>query len=353
MSLFELDDLAFYPKIDRSDMRKELLSLPAQLKNAWKMGLENEFPAFNKVNYLVLVGMGGMAIGADLLTAYASDLSPYPVQVLREYQLPSWARGKHTLVVVFSHSGDTEEALSVFNQALQHDCSLMVISTGGEISKQALAYSIPLWKFAHSGQSSSAVGYFFGLLLALMTRLNFISDQANAIQSALAAMERMIRSVDIDIPVKQNPAKRMAGQMLDRRVTIVGSDYLVPVARRFKSQINELSKSWAQFERLREMNHNTLAVIFDAEDVSSKTMVLFLSASFMHPCNRLRINLTRMELLRAGMNTDVVEFKEDSRLAEIWASVVFGDFLSYYLAMSYQVDPTPIDKIQNLEKAMG
>ncbi len=352
MPLFALDDLAAYPKIDRSDMRHELLGLPNQLTNAWKMGLENEIPAFKKVTNIVLAGMGGTAIGADLLAAYLADISSCPLHVLREYQLPCWARGRENLVIASSHSGDTEEVLSVFDQALQRGCSLMVISTGGEISNKADTHSIPLWKFSHKGQPRSAVGYSFGFLLALMTRLNFIPDQTHNVQSAIVTMEKMISSVDIVVPVKQNPAKRMAGQMLDHWVTIVGSDHLVPIARRIKCQINELSKAWAQFESLPEMDHNTLAGIYSAEDVLSKTMVLFLSASFMHPRNLLRINLTRMELLRAGFNTDVVEFKEESRLAEMWASVVFGDFLSYYLAMAYQVDPTPIDAIQNLKKAM-
>ena len=353
MSLFDLDDLAYYPKIDRSDMRKELLNLPNQLINAWKMGLENELPLSKNVTNVVLAGMGGSAIGADLLVAYIADISSCPVHVLREYQLPCWARGREILVVASTHSGNTEEVLSVFDQALQRDCSLMVISTGGEISNRAKTNSIPLWKFSHKGQPRSAVGYSFGLLLSLMIRLNFIPDQTQNVQSAVIAMEKMIRSVDIDIPIKQNPAKRMAGQMLDCWVTIVGSDHLVPIARRIKGQVNELSKAWAQFESLPEMDHNTLAGIFFAGDVLSKTMVLFLSASYIHPRNRLRIDLTRLELLRAGMNTDVVEFKEDTRLAEMWASMVFGDFLSYYLAMAYDVDPTPIDAIQNLKKAMS
>lgn len=352
MFLFDLDDLALYPKIDRSDMRNELLCLPNQLANAWKMGLENELPAFKKISKIVLAGMGGTAIGADLLAAYVAELSPCPVHVLREYRLPFWARGRETLVVASSHSGDTEEVLSVFDQAMQRDCSLLAISTGGEILNRANAHSIPKWKFTHDGQPRSAVGYLFGFLLALMSRLNLIPDQTQNIQSAVVAIEKMISNVDIDVPVKQNPAKRMAGQMLNRWVTIVGADHLAPIARRIKCQINELSKAWAQFESLPEMDHNTLAGIYSAGDVLSKTMVLFLSGTFLHPRNRLRINLTRMELLREGMNTDVVEFKEESRLAEMWASVVFGDFLSYYLAMAYQVDPTPIDAIQNLKKAM-
>ena len=170
--------------------------------------------------------------------------------------------------------------------------------------------------------------------------------------SAITAMQKMIRSINIDVPVYKNPAKRMAGQLINRWVTIVGSDYLAPMARRYKTQINELAKVWAQFENLPEMDHNTLAGIIRADEILEKTFVLFLTGSFIHPRNRLRMNLTREEFMRAGINTDVIEFKEENTLAEMWSSLVFGDFLAYYLAIAYQIDPTPIDPIQNLKKSM-
>jgi glucose/mannose-6-phosphate isomerase len=341
MPLFDLDDLASYSKINRGNLREEMLSLPAQLQNAWDMGICYDLPAFDQVNNLVLTGLEGTAIGADILAAFVSDLSSIPVHVLRQPQLPLWVSGKNTLVIVFSPIGDNDEASSVIIQALQHNCSILVLSIGSEVSKLAMSHSIPVWKLASNSQPGSAVVFAFGILLAVMTRLNFIPEQKNAIQSALTAMERMIRSIDIGVPVKQNPAKRMAGQLLNRWVTVVGSDHLVPVAKYFKIQINERSKSWAQFECLSEIDHKTIVAIRTAEEFLPKTMVLFLSSSFMHPHNRLRMNHMRMELLRAGMNTDVVEFKEDSRLAEIWANVLFGDFLSYYLAVAYRVDPVP------------
>jgi len=352
MSLINLDDPEVYPGIDRSNMLAELVGLPEQLVHAWEMGQGFDLPDRKNFSQLVIAGMGGSAIGADLLNAYTSDEICCPVHVLREYQLPGWAVGEKVLVVASSHSGNTEEVLSIFDQAFEQKCNLLVITTGGKLSQKAQEKACPLWTFMHTGQPRSAVGYSFGFLLALVSRLKMINNPEKSLRIAVNAMREMIQSINIDIPVKLNPAKRMAGQLMNRWITFVASDYLAPIARRYKTQVNELAKVWAQYEILPEMDHNTLAGIVGADEILIKTFVLFISGSFIHPRNQLRMKLTRDEFIRAGINTDVVEFKNANRLAEIWSSLVFGDFLSYYLAMMYQIDPTPIDAIQNLKKTM-
>jgi glucose/mannose-6-phosphate isomerase len=352
MNSFDLDDLIIYPKIDLSNMLAELVGLPDQLQRAWKMGFDHDLPENKNISSLVITGMGGSAIAAEILAAYVSEHCSIPIHVLREYQLPAWANGKKVLIVASSHSGNTEEVLSVIHQAVERNCSLMAITTGGKLSKFAQDNSFPVWKFTHAGQPRSAVGYSFGFLLAMCARLKLIPAQELVLESAINAMQKMIQSINIDVPVKNNPAKRMAGQLMNRWVTLVASDYLAPIARRYKTQINELAKVWAQFECLPEMDHNTLAGISGPDEILSKTFVLFLAGSFVHSQNRLRMKLTREELIRAGINTDVVEFKNENTMAEIWSGLVFGDFLAYYLAIAYQIDPTPIDSIQNLKKSM-
>jgi len=348
----DLDNLAKYQEIDRSNMLAELQGLPGQLKDAWNLGLSYSLPINNRISSLIIAGMGGSAMGADLLASYVAPICPIPILTLRDYRLPAWVHGPDSLVVASSHSGNTEETLSVFQQALENKCNLMVISTGGKLAKKAQENSLPLWTFTHHGQPRAAVGYSFGLLLALAVKLNLLPDQGVFVDSAVKAMQKMQESIDLNVPIKKNIAKRMAGQLMNHWITVIGSDFLSPIARRYKTQINELAKAWAQFEFLPETDHNTLAGIEESEEVLSKMFVLFLSASSDHPRNQLRTRLTREEFMRAGINTDVLEFKEVDPLAEIWSSLIFGDYLSYYLAIAYQIDPTPIDSIQNLKKSM-
>jgi glucose/mannose-6-phosphate isomerase len=348
----DLDQVSVYKEIDKSNMLAELQGLPNQLMDAWYIGKGCNISLSNKISSLVIAGMGGSAMGADLLASYAAPICPIPILTLRDYRLPVWAKGGDVLVVASSHSGNTEETISVFQQALVNKCSLLVISTGGILARQAQEYSLSLWTFKHKGQPRAAVGYSFGLLLALLVKLGLIPNQDALIESTVIAMQKLRGSIDVDVPVKNNAAKRMAGQLMSRWITVISGDYLLPVARRYKTQINELAKAWAQFEFLPEVDHNTLAGIEKTEEVLTKIFVLFLSASSDHPRNQLRSRLTQEEFMRAGINTDRLQFQEENPLAEIWTCLLFGDFLAYYLAIAYQIDPTPIETIQNLKIAM-
>ena len=115
--------------------------------------------------------MGGSAIGADLLAAYAAPLCQVPIFVQRGYHLPAWIEGTEVLVITSSHSGNTDETLSVFDQVSTRNCRILALCTGGKLAEAAASKNIPWWTFDHHGQPRAAVGYSFGLLLALITRL--------------------------------------------------------------------------------------------------------------------------------------------------------------------------------------
>jgi glucose/mannose-6-phosphate isomerase len=166
-------------------------------------------------------------------------------------------------------------------------------------------------------------------------------------------MRAQQRGIQANVPVVNNPAKRMAGQLYGRWAVILGADVLEPVARRWKGQLNELAKSWAQFDALPEADHNTLAGIENPEEALAHAMVLFLRAPSYHPGNRLRTDLTKKTMMLEGLNTDFVDAQGPDRLAHQWTALHFGDYTAYYLAIAYGLDPNPIDAIQRFKSEMG
>ena len=348
-----LDNLQEIQEIDKESMQAEIDGLPEQLENAWLSGLRQPLPAIAKPTQVLIAGMGGSAIGADLVAGYVEPDCGVPVFVLRDYTLPAWAKGLNTLVITSSHSGNTEETLSVYDQAVAANCQIIAITRGGKLGERARENGHPVWTFQHDGQPRSAVGFSFGLLLALFFRLGLVPDQSQNMATALQAMRAQKSSLQVDSPVHQNPAKRLAGQLVGRWVAVIGSGVLAPVARRWKGQLSEVAKAWAQFEFLPEADHNTLAGTQNPEEVLSKTTVVFLRSPSDHPRNRLRSELTMRGFMLAGMGTDFYEAKGDNRLAHLWTTLHFGDYVSYYLALSYEVDPTPIPAIQDLKAAMS
>jgi glucose/mannose-6-phosphate isomerase len=331
----------------------EIDNLPDQLAFAYQLGMRHPLPDWKDTRQVVIAGMGGSAIGADLLASYSASLSPVPVSVHRDYSLPLFARGGETLVICSSHSGNTEETLDAFEAARKAGCRAIVVCTGGELAIRAKENNIPIWTFDHAGQPRAAVGFSFGLLLAMFQRLGFIPDQSKEMEDAIASMKRIQQHLRADVPAVKNPAKRYAGQLMGRWVTFMGSGLLTTVARRWKGQINEVAKAGANFEFLPEADHNTLAGTENPQEtLNAHTMTLFLRAPSDHPRNRLRSDLTRKAFMLEGMNTDYVDARGNTPLAHMWTLILFGDYMAYYLAMGYGVDPTPIQALVEFKEAM-
>jgi glucose/mannose-6-phosphate isomerase len=349
-----LDDLDYFKQLDPLDMLGEIDHLPDQLDTAYQLGLKHDLPGWKDFKQAVIVGVGGSAIGADLLATYCASLASIPIFVHRDYGFPLFARGAGTLVVCSSHSGNTEETLDAFEEARAAGCRLVAVSTGGELARRARENGVPLWTFEHAGQPRAAVGFSFGLLLAMFQRLSFLPDQTDVLHDAVASMKRSQQRIKADIPTVKNPAKRYAGQLMGRWVTIVASDFMTAVARRWKGQINEIAKAGANFELLPEADHNTLAGTMHPQEVlNPHTMTLFLRAPSDHPRNRLRSDLTRKIFMLEGMNTDHVDARGQTPLAQMWTMILFGDYVAYYLAMGYGVDPTPVRVLVEFKEAMA
>src|SRR5687767_10616003 len=156
-----LDDLNHFKELDSLNMLGEIDNLPNQLGYAYQLGMKLELPEWTDLRQIVVAGMGGSAIGADLLVSYSTSLLSLPVSVHRDYGLPFFARGTDTLVICSSHSGNTEETLDAFEAAHSTGCRMIVVSTGGELAKRAKENNSPLWTFEHSGQPRAAVGFSF------------------------------------------------------------------------------------------------------------------------------------------------------------------------------------------------
>jgi glucose/mannose-6-phosphate isomerase len=344
-----LDDVSFIKQNDPQDMLGQIDSLPEQLASAWTLGLSLPLPEWTEPKQIVIAGMGGSAIGADLLATYALLSCPVPIFIHRDYGLPAFATGAETLVIASSHSGNTEETLDAFEAARKRQCRILAICTGGELKRRAEETALPVWVFEHPGQPRAAVGFSFGLLLACFARLALIPDPEKDLRDALAAMRSQQERLQVDVPVSQNPAKRLAGQLAGRWVNVYAAGLLAPLARRWKDQINELAKAGAGFEFLPEADHNALAGLENPE-ILMQTLTLFLQSSFDHPRNRLRVDLTRQRFLQAGLNTDVYTAQGNSPLAHIWTTLHFGDYLAYYLAAIYGVDPTPVRALEEFKQ---
>ena len=159
-----LDDPAAIARIDASDMLGRVRELPRQLAQARRIAAATTLePRYREVDAVLVLGMGGSAIGGDLVVGIAGDRLRVPLVVHRDYELPAWA-GNRTLVVAASHSGETVETLRAAGEARSRGLPLVVISTGGELARRAQEDGTPLLKYEAPGQPRAAIGFGVGLL---------------------------------------------------------------------------------------------------------------------------------------------------------------------------------------------
>jgi glucose/mannose-6-phosphate isomerase len=348
-----LDDLTIFHQLDSQNILGKINELPDQLLAAWEMGLTLPIPAqVQGLRQVVIAGMGGSAIGADLLGAYAAKNCPVPLSVVRNYDLPAWVNGPETLLIASSHSGNTEETLSAFQQAKSRGCRTMALTTGGRLAELGQEEGSFTWKFAHSGQSWAATGFTFSMLLAVLHRLGLMPDPQADLLETVAAMHRQQETLLPEVPAALNPAKRMAGQLVGRWVVVFAAEDLFPVARHWKGQISTLAKAWSQFEALPEADHNSLAGLNHPEHALEQMIALFLTAPSNHSRNQVRLDLTRRMFMLQGINTDFIRAKGTNPMAHLWTLLHMGDYIAYYLAIANGEDPTPVDALAMLKQEL-
>ena len=347
-----LDDLTLFSQLDPNNILHDIDHLPDQIETAWELAQSLPLPDLENVNHILLCGMGDSGIGGALVASLVADECKIPFTVLRDYDLPAWADSE-TLVIAASHSGDTEEIVSCFKQAIEGRTKLMAITTGGEIAKMCHEANGTLWRFDHHTTPRTAIGYAVTLPLALLSRAHLIADKSANVASAVKVMREQQKKLNAESPVIKNPAKRMAGQFMDRFPLIFGSGIMAEVARRWKTQVSQNAKAWAQCENIPEMNHNSLAGISYPQSLISKCLAIFLESDFDHPRNKLRTEATRVLMMTAGFNTDVIRGVGDTPLAQALTALHYGDYVSYYLAMAYGTGITPSESITELKQTLA
>lgn len=340
-------------EIDRDGMLTEVAGLAAQLREGYDNARSRlagaflgTFPAVPPAEPegLVVCGMGGSAIGADLVLACLPDL-PVPSAVVRGYELPRWA-GPETLVVVVSYSGETEEALACAGQARTRGCAPVCVSSGGSLAAYAEVEGLPLVLVAGGGQPRAAVGLLSMPLLATLEASGLAHEHAGDVAAAAAQLEADNAILGPECPEQDNPAKSLARKLEQRLVVVYGAGPTTPVARRWKGQVNENAKAPAFFNELPELDHNEIMGWTSLPHVTSSTLALFLTDESAGERLSRRAALTARQYEGLGVETELVSARGSSRLARLFSLVQLGDYASCYLALLYGVDPTPVDAIQ-------
>ncbi len=347
-----LDDPQILKKIDPSDMLGRVLDMPGQLAQARRVAAAVELERRHRdVDAVLVLAMGGSAIGAELVEAAAGDRLRVPLVVQRGYELPAWA-GERTLVVAASHSGETVETLSAAQRAIERRLPLVVISTGGTLGQLAAEHGLPYFGYRMAGQPRAAIGFGVGLMHELLASARLLDDP-DAFGEPVEAVERIVERMAPSVETDANPAKQLAWSLFGRMPVIYGAGPMTAVAHRWKTQINENAKAWASFEPMPEANHNTIEGSLNPRELGDAPYVVQLRDPEESEEIAARYRVVEELLGERATNRSEVWAEGSSALARVLTTVAYGDLVSVYLAILYQTDPTPVTLLAMLKERLA
>ncbi|MCY4436128.1 MAG: bifunctional phosphoglucose/phosphomannose isomerase [Chloroflexi bacterium] len=342
-----LDDERSFSSLDSGNMAAQIAGFPDACAAAWEQAQSVSLPpAYRAVSSVVVFGMGGSAISGDLARTLGSNMASVSIEVVRGYHVPGYVDNK-TLAVAISFSGDTEETLVAFDAAAQKTTQQIVIAGGGALQARAQGSGIPHYPIRNvRKQPRTALPHLYMPVLHALSALGIIFCPSAAVLEAIQFVAEQAPKFDVTVPERRNPAKQLARALHGRIVSIYGAEFLSEVARRWKTQINENSKQWAEFEHLPEANHNAVVGFGHPAANTSVLQVVQLQSSLYHNRTRFRMEVTRELLKTSAIAGETITVQGPTPLAQQLYGTLLGDYVSYYLALLNDVDPTPVANIE-------
>ncbi len=349
-----LDDLEKISEIDRSNMLGTLNQFPDQIKEAIEIAKTAKMDHFIKIDDVLITGMGGSGISGDMVTRLFRDKIDIPIVVNKEYDLPKWAR-KDTLAIFFSYSGNTEETLSAFKIASQKKCKIVSISSGGKLQELSEKRGVAHIKIPSGFQPRAAVAYSLFTLIVILRRTGLLKNTIESdIEETIAITQDVIDNNKKSVVEESNFSKQMARKILNTIPQIYGWGFYYPIATRWRQQLNENSKVIAREDVVSESNHNDI-VGWSLNPEASKNFSCILFRDKDNESLNMSTRLNFMKSLFEDSVANIIEIhpKGKSRLAKMMYTMCLGDFLSCYLAILRNIDPTPVDIITELKQRLA
>lgn len=348
-----LDDLEQLRVLDTEGMMKAVVSFPDQIKSASKILPDFDRGNYQGINKIVISGMGGSAIGGDLLRSYLAESFALPVGVVRDYHLPGFV-DERTLAFIVSFSGNTEETLGCFEDACQKRAKIVGISSDGRLEQLCRERNIPCLLVPKGGQPRAALGYLFLPLLKVLEYLELIQSSPAESAEVDAILNQLSEKYKPEVPSPDNPAKTLARKLQNKIPLIYASSpRLETIAWRWKDQFNENSETFAVCNTFSELNHNEIVGWSSLRDSTSKFCLVILRDKKDFSRFNLRVEITKNILQDKVAAMQEIWSKGEYLLTRLLSLIYLGDFVSVYLALLYGFNPTRIANIDYLKKELA
>lgn len=350
--MIDLDDAAAMRAADPSGMLGLVSGLADHCRDGYQLGRAAEgLPSADDVTGVAFCGMGGSAVAGDVVRALYAARLHLPVTVIRTPELPAWC-GPHSLVVVSSYSGDTAETLTLFEEAVARGCRMIAVTSGGQLAQRATELAVGTVRVPAHFMPRAAVGYLALGVLGALESVGLVPSVATDLDDALDELRRILEVNGSEVPASNNPAKTLALRIGGRFPVMWGAEGLAATAAyRWKTQFNENAKVPAFWGALPELDHNE--VVGWAEGAGRSFFLVALRHDGEHAEVAARFPLSIEIAHFSGIEAEEIRASGDSGLSRLFELILHGDLVSTYHAIARGVDPTPVDAIAHLKRALA
>lgn len=351
-----LDDIKAIKKLDSQNMLGSLQLLFKQVEQIYDtaeaLKVSNNYKNVNKI---VVLGMGGSALGAHVIKTLFVEELKYPLEIVNDYNIPNFVDNK-TLVIGSSYSGTTEEVLSAIKEARQKKAKIVVISAGGELEKIAKKNKYPALVFTTEnnpcGSPRMGLGYSIVGQLILFSKLGILKISKKQIQEIIKTLAYYDTLFGVLTPEKENPAKWLAKHTLDKSVWYVGAEHLVGNIHIAANQMNENAKRFASFFVIPELNHHLMEGIINPKSNQKDLLFVCVESDFYGERIKKRFAVTKKILDKNKIQNINYRCQEKDKMMQVFEILVLGSYVSYYSALLEGIDPTAIPFVDYFKEQM-
>ena len=337
--------------LDQSDMHGAITAFPDQLRESFKI-MESWTPLkeYSGIQKIMILGMGGSAIGGDLAKVIAQYHCLVPIIVNRSYTIPQWV-DSNTLIFASSYSGDTEETLSTFSQCQERNCPILVFSTGGVLSQHAIDMDLDWISIPKGFQPRAALGFSFTLMLLVLEYLGLIPPKVvEEIKNSITPLENL----SSQLSQMENSSLTIAKDIYATCPIIYGSEEMSWVAAlRFRCQLAENAKMLSFHHNIPEQNHNEIEGWNRNANIMRQFSLIWLRDIDDYHRTQTRMDISSCLLESIPKCQLTISQSGANRVERLLKLIHYTDWISYYAALLNKVDPTPVNRIQELKKRIA
>lgn len=352
-----LDDLKTIRNLDKSNLLSSIQQLYLQIEQTQHdLSLIHLPNSYKNINCIVVNGMGGSRLGARVAERLFEDTLSIPIIPRGNYELPNFVNDK-TLIILSSYSGNTEEILASFKIAQEKKAKILIFAESGKLAAWAKEKKIPGYynftpQYNPCNQPRMSLGYQVLGMMLLLSKCGLIKIRNEEINNLTSYLKYLVTKFDVTIATRKNLTKQLAQKLFQKIPILVGSEFLVGSLHAWRNQLNENAKQIAVYYEIPELNHHLLEGMQFPKNNSNNLLFIFVESSLYHQRNQRRYLVTKKVLEANKIPYCSIKLEGKTKLLQAFEIIQIGSFITYYLTILNNLDPSPIPWVDFFKKEL-